>query len=96
MMNFKNFITCSNPLCARELKPTLEYEKGEAMVSNYHCEQCCYSFSIYSITKTKLAEIQGISPTKAKIEILADEFENNLSNQSMFEEVMEQHEMEDK
>ena len=95
-MNFKNFITCSNPLCARELKPTLEYEKGEAMVSNYHCEQCCYSFSIYSITKTKLAEIQGISPTKAKIEILADEFENNLSNQSMFEEVMEQHEMEDK
>ena len=58
-MNFKNFITCSNPLCARELKPTLEYEKGEAMVSNYHCEQCCYSFSIYSITKTKLAEMQG-------------------------------------
>jgi len=94
MMNDKNFITCSQ--CMRELTPTLEFEKGEAMVSNYHCEQCCYSFSIYSITKTKLAEIQGISPTKAKIEILADEFENNLSNQSMFEEVMEQHEMEDK
>ena len=56
MMNDKNFITCSR--CARELKPTLEYEKGEAMVSNYHCEQCCYSFSIYSITKTRLAEIQ--------------------------------------
>jgi hypothetical protein len=30
----------------RELTPTLELEKGEAMVSNYHCEQCCYSFSI--------------------------------------------------
>ena len=83
MMNVKNFITCSQ--CLRKLIPTLEFEKGEAMVSNYHCDKCCYSFSIYSITKTKLAEIQGISPTKAKIEILADELE-----------VMEQHEMEDK
>ena len=56
MMNDKNFITCSQ--CMRELIPTLEFEKGEAMVSNYHCEQCCYSFSIYSITKKKLAEMQ--------------------------------------
>ena len=80
-MNFKNFITCSNPLCARELKPTLEYEKGEAMVSNYHCEQCCYSFSIYSITKTRLAEIQGENHfIKVADELLP----------------MEQHEMEDK
>jgi len=69
MMNFKNFITCSNPLCARELKPTLEYEKGEAMVSNYHCEQCCYSFSIYSITKTKLAEIQRF-PMEEELEVM--------------------------
>ena len=67
-MNVKNFITCSNPLCARELKPTLEFEKGEAMVSNYHCEQCCYSFSIYSITKTKLAEIQQGSPPDEEYE----------------------------
>ena len=81
-MNFKNFITCSNPLCARELKPTLEYEKGEAMVSNYHCEQCCYSFSIYSITKTKLAEIQGDKTMKGLY--------------SIEEELLEQHEMEDK
>ena len=81
-MNFKNFITCSNPLCARELKPTLEYEKGEAMVSNYHCEQCCYSFSIYSITKTKLAEIQGLEQYP-----LIDPV-NDI--------VVEQHEMEDK
>ena len=79
-MNFKNFITCSQ--CMRELTPTLEYEKGEAMVSNYHCEQCCYSFSIYSITKTKLAEMQGDKTMK---EIYSIE-----------EELLEQHEMEDK
>jgi len=93
-MNVKNFITCSNPLCARELKPTLEYEKGEAMVSNYHCEQCCYSFSIYSITKTRLAEIQGITKSarlalQASKEFLAKNLEKEI-------EVREQHEMEDK
>jgi len=81
-MNVKNFITCSNPLCARELIPTLEYEKGEAMVSNYHCEQCCYSFSIYSITKTKLAWMQGDKTMKGL--------------HSIEEELLEQHEMEDK
>ena len=85
-MNFKNFITCSNPLCARELKPTLEFEQGEAMVSNYHCEQCCYSFSIYSITKTKLAEIQGLTAKEiGEWRTMEEELE-----------VMEQHEMEDK
>jgi len=79
-MNFKNFITCSNPLCARELKPTLEFEQGEAMVSNYHCEQCCYSFSIYSITKKKLAEMQDHPVISDDDEII----------------LLEQHEMEDK
>jgi hypothetical protein len=60
-MNDKNFITCSH--CLRELQPTIQHEIENAMVSNYHCEQCCYSFSIYSITKTKLAEIQqGFTP----------------------------------
>jgi hypothetical protein len=78
-MNFKNFITCCQ--CMRELTPTLAHEKGEAMVSNYHCEQCCYSFSIYSITKTKLAEMQGTNHfIKEGDELLP----------------MEQHEMEDK
>ena len=67
MMNDKNFITCSQ--CMRELTPTLEFEKGEAMVSNYHCEQCCYSFSIYSITKTKLAEIQRF-PMEEELEVM--------------------------
>ena len=86
MMNVKNFITCSNPLCNRELKPTLEYEKGEAMISNYHCEQCCYTFSIYSITKTKLAEIQGLTAKEiGEWRTMEEELE-----------VMEQHEMEDK
>ena len=85
-MNVKNFITCSNPLCNRQLQPTLEYEKGEAMISNYHCEQCCYTFSIYSITKTKLAEIQGLT---AKEIGAWSTMEEEL-------EVMEQHEMEDK
>ena len=66
-MNVKNFISCSQ--CMRELTPTLGYEKGEAMVSNYHCEQCCYSFSIYSITKTKLAEIQGF-PMEEELEVM--------------------------
>jgi len=64
----------------RELIPTLEYEKGEAMVSNYHCEQCCYSFSIYSITKTKLAEMQDHPVISDDDEII----------------LLEQHEMEDK
>ena len=81
MMNDKNFITCSQ--CMRELTPTLELEKGEAMVSNYHCEQCCYSFSIYSITKTRLAEIQH--GENYPLDNLEEELE-----------VMEQHEMEDK
>lgn len=73
-MDLKNFITCSQ--CNRELTPTIQYEIENAMVHNYHCEKCCYSFSIYSITKTRLAEMQGISPNKAKIEILADELGN--------------------
>ena len=72
-MNVKNFITCSQ--CMRELIPTLEYEKGEAMVSNYHCEQCCYSFSIYSITKTKLAEIQRF-PMEEELEVEQHEMED--------------------
>ena len=67
----------------RELTPTLEYEKGEAMVSNYHCEQCCYSFSIYSITKDKLAEIEGHTISAGQWS-LEEELE------------VEQHEMEDK
>jgi len=88
-MNVKNFITCSQ--CMREITPTLEnrfvtwtapYENTESMVSNYHCEQCCYSFSIYSITKTKLAEIQGDKTMKGLY--------------SIEEELLEQHEMEDK
>ena len=61
-MNLREFVTCSQ--CNRELHPTIQHEIENAMVSNYHCEQCCYSFSIYSITKTKLAEIQQ-SPEKA-------------------------------
>ena len=56
MMNLREFVTCSQ--CNRELHPTIQHEIENAMVSNYHCEQCCYSFSIYSITKTRLAEIQ--------------------------------------
>jgi len=55
-MNLREFVTCSQ--CNRELHPTIQHEIENAMVSNYHCEQCCYSFSIYSITKTRLAEIQ--------------------------------------
>ena len=58
----------------RELIPTLEYEKGEAMVSNYHCEQCCYSFSIYSITKTRLAEMQD-HPVYDADEIMLEQHE---------------------
>ena len=84
MMNDKNFITCSQ--CLRELIPTLEYEVGEAMVSNYHCDKCCYSFSIYSITKTKLAEIQGLTAKEiGEWRTMEEELE-----------VIEQHEMEDK
>jgi hypothetical protein len=80
MMNDKNFITCSQ--CLRELipTPTLEFEEGEAMISDYHCEQCCYSFSIYSITKTKLAEIKDYPVISDDDEII----------------LLEQHEMEDK
>ncbi len=59
-MNLANFVTCSH--CLRELQPTTQYEMENAMVTNYHCEQCCYSFSIYSITKTRLDEIQQGSP----------------------------------
>ena len=71
-MNFKNFITCCQ--CMRELTPTLKFEKGEAMVSNYHCEQCCYSFSIYSITKTRLAEMQD-HPVYDADEIMLEQHE---------------------
>jgi len=56
-MDLENYVTCSQ--CLRELTASLIYEIDNAMVSNYHCEQCCFSFSIYSITKTKLAEING-------------------------------------
>ena len=90
-MNLENFVTCSQ--CLRELHPTIQYEIEHAMIHNYHCEQCCYTFSIYSITKTRLAEIQGIYPTKPKIEILADELATAVHEEL---EVMEQHEMEDK
>ena len=55
----QHFITCSQ--CLEVIQPYLTYEVGDAMISNYHCDQCCYSFSIYSITKDKLAEIKGIS-----------------------------------
>ena len=56
------------------------------MISNYHCEQCCYTFSIYSITKTKLAEIQGLTAKEiGEWRTMEEELE-----------VMEQHEMEDK
>ena len=79
-MNLREFVTCSQ--CLRELQPTTQYEMENAMVSNYHCEQCCYSFSIYSITKTKLAEIQGDKTMKGLY--------------SIEEELLEQHEMEDK
>ena len=84
MMNDKNFITCSQ--CMRELTPTLELEKGEAMVSNYHCEQCCYSFSIYSITKTRLRELQGK-------DLNLDALVTNTLGEALG---WEQHEMEDK
>jgi len=79
-MNLENFVTCSQ--CLRELHPTIQYEIEYAMIHNYHCEQCCYTFSIYSITKTRLAEIQGMIPHPD--EFLEEELE------------VEQHEMEDK
>jgi len=56
-MDLENYVTCSQ--CLRELPATGIYEIENAMVSNYRCKQCCYTFSIYSITKTKLAEING-------------------------------------
>jgi len=56
-MDLENYVTCSQ--CLRELPATGIYEIENAMVSNYHCEQCCYTFSIYSISRTKLAEING-------------------------------------
>jgi len=77
-MNLENFVTCSQ--CLRELHPTIQYEIDEAMIHNYHCEQCCYTFSIYSITKTRLAEIQAGGGAGWEEEL----------------EVVEQHEMEDK
>ena len=80
-MNLREFITCSQ--CMRELHPTYQKEIEHSMVSNYHCEQCCYSFSIYSITKDKLAEIQH--GENYPLDNLEEELE-----------VMEQHEMEDK
>ena len=79
-MNLREFVTCSQ--CLRELQPTFQHEIENAMVHNYHCDRCCYSFSIYSITKTKLAEIQGDKTMKGLY--------------SIEEELLEQHEMEDK
>ena len=80
-MNLENFVTCSQ--CLRELHPTIQYEIEHAMIHNYHCEQCCYTFSIYSITKTRLAEIQH--GENYPLDNLEEELE-----------VMEQQEMEDK
>ena len=79
-MNLENFVTCSQ--CLRELHPTIQYAIEEAMIHNYHCEQCCYTFSIYSITKTRLAKIQGTIPHPETY--LEEELE------------VEHHEMEDK
>jgi len=79
-MNLREFVTCSQ--CLRELQPTFQHEIENAMVHNYHCDRCCYSFSIYSITKTKLAEMQG------------DKTMQGLN--SIEEELMEQHELMDK
>jgi len=56
-MNLRNFVTCTQ--CMRELQPTYQKEIENAMMHNYHCEHCCYSFSIYSITKTRLVEMSG-------------------------------------
>ena len=72
-MNLQEFVTCSH--CLRELQPTIQHEIENAMVSNYHCEQCCYSFSIYSITKTKLAEIQRF-PMEEELEVEQHEMED--------------------
>ena len=77
-MNLREWVTCSQ--CMRELLPTYQKEIEHSMVSNYHCEQCCYSFSIYSITKKKLAEMQDHPVISDDDEII----------------LLEQHEMEDK
>ena len=77
-MNLRNFVTCTQ--CMRELQPTYQKEIENAMIHNYHCEHCCYSFSIYSITKKKLAEMQDHPVISDDDEII----------------LLEQHEMEDK
>ena len=83
-MNLREFVTCSQ--CLRELQPTFQHEIENAMVSNYHCEQCCYSFSIYSITKTRLRELQGK-------DLNLDALVTNTLGEALG---WEQHEMEDK
>jgi len=83
-MNLREWVTCSQ--CMRELLPTYQKEIEHSMVSNYHCEQCCYSFSIYSITKTRLRELQGK-------DLNLDALVTNTLGEALG---WEQHEMEDK
>ena len=92
-MNLENFVTCSQ--CLRELHPTIQYEIEHAMIHNYHCEQCCFTFSIYSITKTRLAEIQATPHPATKMKALLGKYPYSMLLEEELE-VREQHEMEDK
>ena len=56
-MNVINFVTCSTCLCP--LEESFNQDLENCRVANYYCKNCSILVSIYSISKTKLAEMNG-------------------------------------
>jgi len=63
-MDLKNSVTCS--VCLIEMRETIVHEIPNCQVANYYCEKCSCMISIYSITETKLEQIQEIHPMEDK------------------------------
>jgi len=66
-MNVINFVTCSTCLCP--LEESFKQDLENCRVANYFCKNCSILVSIYSISKTKLAEMNGESINRTDLEV---------------------------
>ena len=81
-MDLKNCVTCQR--CMMEMRETILQDIPTCRVSNYYCEKCAIMVSIYSITESRLEEINN---------------DNNVSVSQLAEfssQLQEVHPMEDK